>query len=286
MTIRLDALSYIPRMASGGNIGRTAGPHRAGNGAGSPKVSAVVAADLRRRILSGRLPVGTSITEADLMDEFDISRPTLREALRILEMEQLLTVKRGSHRGSIVRIPDASVTVRSLTMMLHLRGATLRDIYAARTIFEPPAARLAAEVATEEQIDRLRQIVEDEREALAAAETEYPIVGWRFHTELMEMSGNATLAVMAAALEHITEHHASRVVAGWAGDRSERVRKAEKSHRKLVDLIARRDGAGAEAHWREHMRVAGAMLFEAGADESIIDVIDIIDIVNIVDIVD
>ena len=243
-------------------------------------MSVVVAADLRRRILSGRLAVGTSITEADLMEEFDVSRPTLREALRILEMEQLLSVKRGSHRGSIVRIPDTSVTLRSLTMMLHLRGATFRDIYAARTIFEPPAARLAAEVATDEQIDRLRQIVDDERQALTTADTDYPVVGWRFHTELMTMSGNATLAVVAAALEHITEHHASRVVAGWAGDRSTRVSKAEKSHRRLVDLIARRDGDGAEAHWREHMRVAGAMLFEGGADETIIDVIDIVDITD------
>jgi DNA-binding FadR family transcriptional regulator len=246
-------------------------------------MSAVVAADLRRRILSGRLAVGASITEADLMEEFEISRPTLREALRILEMEQLLSVKRGSHRGSIVRIPDTSITVRSLTMMLHLRGATLRDIYAARTIFEPPAARLAAEVATDEQIDHLRRIVDDEREALESAEATYPIFGWRFHTEMMTMSGNATLAVMAAALEHITEHHASRVVAGWAGNRTERMRKGEKSHRKLVDLIARHDGAGAEAHWREHMRVAGAMLFEAGADESIIDVIDVIDVPHLIE---
>jgi DNA-binding FadR family transcriptional regulator len=237
-------------------------------------MAVVVAADLRRRILTGALAVGTSITEADLMEQFEISRPTLREALRILEMEQLLSVKRGSHRGSVIRIPDASVTARSLTMMLHLRGATLRDIYAARTIFEPPAARLAAEVATDEEIDRLRAILDEEREALVAAEAQFPTVGWRFHTELMAMSGNATLAVMAVALEHITELHASRVVAGWAGDRSMRVRLGEKSHRKLVDLIAQHDGEAAEAHWRKHMQVAGAMLFEAGADESIIDILD------------
>jgi GntR family transcriptional regulator, transcriptional repressor for pyruvate dehydrogenase complex len=237
-------------------------------------MAVVVAADLRRRILTGALAVGTSITEADLMEQFEISRPTLREALRMLEMEQLLSVKRGSHRGSVVRIPDTSVTVRSLTMMLHLRGATLRDIYAARTIFEPPAARLAAELATEEQIGRLREILDDERAALEGTGEQFPVVGWRFHTELMAMSGNATLAVMAAALEHITELHASRVVAGWEGDRAERVRKGVKSHRKLVDLIARHDGAAAEAHWRKHMQVAGAMLFEEGADESIVDILD------------
>ena len=181
-----------------------------------------MASDLRRRILTGALPAGSSITEADLLLEFDISRPTLREALRMLEGEQLLSVRRGSHRGSVVRLPDTSITVRSITMLLYLRGATTRDVYTARTIFEPPAARLAAEVATDEQIARLREVLEDELRALAGPAVAYPTIGWRFHTELVELSGNATLAVMAAALEHISEHHASRVVAEWSRERDRR----------------------------------------------------------------
>lgn len=231
-------------------------------------MAVVVASDLRRRILRGQLEVGSSITEADLIDEFDVSRPTLREALRMLEMEQLLTVRRGSHRGSIVRLPDASATVRSLTSLLHLRGATMRDVYVARTMFEPPAARLAAEVATAEQVDRLRKILDEELVVLSGAESTYPIVGWRFHTELVSISGNATLAVMAAALEHISEHHASRVVASWSGDRARLVRQAERSHRKLVDLIARHDGAAAEAFWHKHMSIAGEILFAGGTDDA------------------
>jgi len=252
--------------------GRVKGPAARANGA--PKTAVVIASDLRRRILTGKLKIGSSITEAELLNEFDISRPTLREALRILEMEQLLTVRRGSHRGSVVRMPDTSVTVRSLTMLLHLRGATLRDIYAARAIFEPPAARLAAEVATEQEIDRLHEILDEELEALSSAESAYPTVGWRFHTELVALSGNATLAVMAAAFEHISEHHATRVVAGWSNDRATLVRQAERSHRKLVDLIAKRDGAAAESFWRKHMQIAGDMLFAEGADESIIEILD------------
>jgi DNA-binding FadR family transcriptional regulator len=220
------------------------------------------------------LAIGSSVTEAGLIDEFDISRPTLREALRILEMEQLLTVRRGSHRGSVVRMPDASVTVRSLTMLLHLRGATLRDIYTARTIFEPPAARLAAESATDDEIQRLRRILDEELAALETSTTAWPIVGWRFHTELVTLSGNATLSVMAATLEHISEHHATKVVAGWAEDRVALVHQAGRSHRKLVDLIARRKGGAAEAFWGEHMRIAGELLFPDGADESIVEVLD------------
>jgi DNA-binding GntR family transcriptional regulator len=110
-----------------------------------------------------------------------------------------------------VRLPDPSVTVRSLTMLLHLRGATTSDIYDARMIFEPPAVRLAAENVTPEQIERLREVLDEGLAAMHANQLSYPIVGWRFHTELVAISGNATLAVMAETFEHISAHHAVQV---------------------------------------------------------------------------
>lgn len=239
-----------------------------------PKTAVVVAGNLRRRILSGELAVGTSITEADLTEEFGISRPTLREALRMLEMEQLLSVRRGSHRGSVVRMPDTSVTVRSLTMLLHLRGATTSDIYDARLVFEPPAVRLAAEVATAEQIARLHQVLDEGLAKMQADQLLYPAVGWRFHSELVAASGNATLAVMAEAFEHISAHHAITVVAGWAENCERLVRRAERAHRKVIELIAAGDGEAAEAFWRQHMLVVRDLLFGSGYDESMIEVLD------------
>ena len=240
----------------------------------TPKTAVVVASDLRRKILTGQLAVGSSLREADLIEQFEISRPTLREALRILEMEQLLSVRRGSHRGSIVRLPDPSVTVRSLTMLLHLRGATTSDIYDARMIFEPPAVRLAAQNATPEQIERLREVLDEGLAAIRANELSYPIVGWRFHTELVAASGNATLAVMAETFEHISAHHAVLVVAGWAENCSELVRRAERAHRKLISLIEQGDGEQAEAYWRRHMQIVRGLLFGDGHNESIVEILD------------
>jgi DNA-binding FadR family transcriptional regulator len=244
------------------------------NSQATPRTAVVVASDLRRKILTGRLEVGTSIREADLIEQFDISRPTLREALRILEVEQLLTVRRGSHRGSVVRLPDTSVTVRSLTMLLHLRGATTSDIYDARMIFEPPAVRLAAQTATPEQIERLREVLDEGLAAMRADQLTYPIVGWRFHTELVAISGNATLAVMAEAFEHISAHHAVQVVAGWAENRTELVRRAQRAHRKLIALIEQGDGEQAETYWRRHMQMVRGMLFGDGLNGSLIEILD------------
>ena len=236
-----------------------------------PKVAELVAADIRKRIVAGELRPGESLPpEASMMRSYGIARPTLREALRLLENDQLLTVRRGSHLGWRVRLPDPSLTARSVTMLLELRGATLRDVYTARTIFEPPACRLAAERVTPEAVALLRATLADE---LAADDDRlrYPVVAWRFHTELAELSGNATLAVVSRALQLISQNHASRAIATRWDKRMWRA--AYKAHEKLVDLIAAGDGQQAETFWRRHMELAGDHLLRDVGDLPISEVV-------------
>jgi DNA-binding FadR family transcriptional regulator len=148
-------------------------------------------------------------------------------------------------------------------MLLEIRGATLRDVYTARTIFEPPASRMAAERATPEQVDGLRRTLAEELEA-DDDRLRYPIVAWRFHTELAELSGNATLAILSAALQQISQTHATQALAMrweravWA--------KAYRAHERLVDLIAAGQGREAEAFWRRHMAAAGEQLLRDFGD--------------------
>jgi DNA-binding FadR family transcriptional regulator len=237
----------------------------------TPKIAELVAGDIRRRILSGELKPGDSLpSEAQMMRTYEIARPTLREALRVLESDQLLSVRRGSHLGWRVRLPDPSLTARNVTMLLELRGATVRDVYMARMIFEPPACRMAAERATPEDVERLRQTLQEE---LAADDDRlaYPIVAWRFHTELAELSGNATLAVLCATLQHISQSHAARVMSTrW--DRTV-WRRAYRAHEKVVDLIAAGKGKEAEAFWRRHMELAGNQLLADLGDLPISEVV-------------
>jgi DNA-binding FadR family transcriptional regulator len=237
----------------------------------TPKISELVAADIRRRIISGALRPGDSLpSETQMMASYEIARPTLREALRILENDQLLVVRRGSHLGWRVRLPDPSLTARNVTMLLELRGATLRDVYTARLIFEPPACRMAAEQATPEGVDRLRHTLAEELEA-DDDRTLYPMVAWRFHTELAELSGNATLAVLCATLQHISERHAARMVSTrW--DRSV-WRSSYRAHERVVDLIAAGKGKEAETYWRRHMEAAGEQLLADLGDVPVSEVV-------------
>jgi GntR family transcriptional regulator, sialic acid-inducible nan operon repressor len=78
-----------------------------------PKTAELVAHHLRKRIVRGELCEGESLpSEATLTEQFGVSRPTLREAFRVLETEQLITVRRGARGGAAVHAPSTSMVAR------------------------------------------------------------------------------------------------------------------------------------------------------------------------------
>ncbi|HEX9834954.1 MAG TPA: GntR family transcriptional regulator, partial [Mycobacterium sp.] len=104
-----------------------------------------VADALRRDIVEGRLGEGDSIgTEAQLVERFEVSRPTLREALRILDAEGLISVLRGVLGGVTVHRPDRRMTARTAALVLESQGVDLADVFAAKTTIEAAAARSTA----------------------------------------------------------------------------------------------------------------------------------------------
>src|SRR5882672_227305 len=123
---------------NGNGNGETPGRH--------PKAAEMVAAELRRQIITGQLKPGDKLhPENVLQEEFAISRPTLREALRLLESESLITISRGKHGGARVSSIDLGAAARQVAVYLQIEGATLQDVWLARTIIEPPAVGLLAE---------------------------------------------------------------------------------------------------------------------------------------------
>ena len=92
-----------------------------------PKMAELVAQQLRRQIIRGELPEGAALpSEAALMTQFGVSRPTLREAFRVLESEGLINVRRGAHGGARVQIPNGEAAARYAGLVLEFRGATKR----------------------------------------------------------------------------------------------------------------------------------------------------------------
>ena len=228
----------------------------------SPKTAELVAGTLRRMVVDGQLKEGDFLpNEAELMAHFSVSRPTLREAVRVLESERLVEVRRGSRTGARVRVPGAEIVARPAGLLLELSGATIADVLVARSGIEPLAVRLLAESATTEQLDELEEMLvgdvpagwESGRMAEATGE---------FHRRMVEMSGNATLTIISGMLHEITVRHTA-----FAIKERHQVSKADydkllRSYRRLLTLLRSGDGAGAEAHWRKHLDTARELLLK------------------------
>lgn len=238
-----------------------------------PKMAELLAAELRKEILRGDYAPGESLSsEAALVERFDVSRPTLREALRLLESQQLITVRRGSHRGPIANLPDAELTARSFALLLQLRKGTVADIYQFRMIFEPAAARMAAERATDAELGSLREVLDAEygsRDDFSA----FTVVAWRFHSELVRLAGNPAMTLVAETFEHISHRHAAQYMSSVENSQ-EQSELAYRAHRRLVDLLTKRKGAEAERFWMRHMAAAGEKLLTNTERLSIIELMD------------
>ena len=97
----------------------------------------MVASHLRRQIVLGELKQGDQLPpESALMEQFGVSRPTLREAFRILEAEGAISVRRGVRGGARVQVPSVGIAARYVGLLLQYRGTLLSDVYDIRTILK------------------------------------------------------------------------------------------------------------------------------------------------------
>jgi len=238
-----------------------------------PKTAEVVADEIRRLITSGALKEGDTLQpEAKLIGDFNVSRPTIREAFRILESEQLISVARGSRGGARVHEPRSELVARYAGFVLQSRQVSYGDVYRARSIIEPPAARLVAERKSSDAPLVLRRKIEEQKAARGAGDFGRAVAD--FHTTLIGLTGNGTLILLSSVLGGIVARHQAMVArppAGKAEPNGERGFVAGmRSQEKLVALIEAGDGAEAEAHWRRHMDNAAKVWLGGGAGEAIV----------------
>src|SRR4051812_37630471 len=160
-----------------------------------PKTAELVAGHIRRQIVRGQLHEGDALPpETALMEEYTISRPTLREAFRILESEGLITVRRGARGGARVQEPSTDVAARYAGLVLQHRGATVADVLAARVIVEPPAAHMLASRRDRVAVAKQLQARLDDLDPDSAAHFH------EFNALVVELTDNQTLILLTAML--------------------------------------------------------------------------------------
>jgi GntR family transcriptional repressor for pyruvate dehydrogenase complex len=233
-----------------------------------------IADELRALIVSGHLAEGESLgREPDLVERFGVSRPSLREALRILEAEGLITVVRGVLGGVIVHQPNERMTARTAALVLQARNVTLGDVHQARSVIEPAAVRILASSARRRSVDELRALIEDQRAVLDDPEA-FGRANARFHERLVALAGNQTLSIVAEMLNEIVARAVTAV--SQAAPRRDSLatrRRGIRSQERLIELIAIGASIDAEAHWRAHMEAVGKVMIGQQA-KSVIDLFD------------
>jgi DNA-binding FadR family transcriptional regulator len=230
-----------------------------------------IADELRRLILSGALSEGDSLGhEPELVERFGVSRPSLREALRILEAEGLISVVRGVLGGVVVHEPDERLAARTAALVLQARNVSLADVHEARALLEPTAVRVVASSRSRRSAaDELQQLVKEQMCVVTDPDGFGP-ANARFHERLVGLAGNQTLSLVAKMLNEIVGRAVIAVSKiGAAGSSLATRRRGLRSQEKLVALIRAGKASGAEAHWRTHMTVVGRVLLGAQATQVI-----------------
>jgi len=213
------------------------------------KVSEAVARDIVQRISDQSLRPGDKLpAEAAMIAGYGVGRGTLREALRLLESNGMITIRPGPGGGPQVRAVTAEDFGRSAALFFTARSLSLDDLIEARSIMEPLAARLAA-VRREPgpDLDHLRRSVELDT---AAEDPAYAEATRDFHTAVIRLCGNGVISLFTESLATLF-HDRVRGVHFPRGRHRQTVREA---HATVAQAII--DGAAdqAEEAMREHMR--------------------------------
>ena len=242
-----------------------------------PKAAETVAAELRRQIVTGRLKPGDKLhPENVLQAEFDISRPTMREALRILESESLINISRGKHGGAHVISIDLAAAARQAGVYLQIEGATLQDVWQARTIIEPPAAGLLAARRNRAALSELDANIAAAREAAGTDLIRYADLTAEFSMLIVKHCGNKTIHLMAALIydiirrqhENVTERTLASASVGRL--RQENI----KGRMKAVALMRSGTAEAAERFWRQHLAHMRDLVLAAYTGPMTIDILN------------
>jgi DNA-binding GntR family transcriptional regulator len=190
-----------------------------------------VAELLRQRIFRRELEPGSWIDEVKLAQEYGISRTPLREALKVLAAEGLVTMK--VRRGAYV----TEVSEQDLAEVYHLLA-----------LLESDAAAVVAERATPAQLKDLQKL-HKELEAAVKERERFFALNERFHMRLLEIAGNKWRNQMVADLRKVMKLHRHNSLL-----KSGRIQESLDEHARVMQALAKRDADGARERMQEHFR--------------------------------
>jgi len=172
------------------------------------RISDEIVHQIREALLSGKVQSGDRLpTERQLAEQFGASRASVREALRGLEQEGVIRIKKGVSGGVFVATIDHQLVARPMETLFRLKKVSIHEIAEARLIFEPEAARLAAQRATPEDLKELAEVIQHMAEAVRKGKT-FASYDLMFHKLIARAARNPVLQMVSESMLEV----ASRVI--------------------------------------------------------------------------
>ncbi len=227
------------------------------------KITQKIISQIRTAILEGKLKPGDKLpTEKKLVEEFQVSKQTLRESLRALEHMGLIDVRKGIGGGSFIVEVDIEIAKESLANYLYFKNLTIENLSEFRRLIEPAAAKIAAQNISTEKLEALQQLNDSARENLnrnrvrAAARDEF-----NFHRFIAELTRNPILILVLDFVESMLDDFKSVLKPD-----SEFFETVLDAHDRIYDAIKNRNAELASKEMLDHVVAVGDHLIELQKD--------------------
>lgn len=184
----------------------------------------------------------------ELAERFSVATPTMREALRLLEMAGNLDIRHGS--GIYVRSSESRLMLTN-PYARSLSTESILNLLQARLLIEPPVAELAAQNATDKHLADLADLLDDAERHLSGQDSDDAVLGvanMRFHRGIAEGAGNNILADVVFTL---TEVHIKEQMAVL--DLYNNRRRDHDQHKLIFDALEKRKAESARRMMHEHL---------------------------------
>lgn len=214
-----------------------------------------VARLLLNRVIEANLQPGSSFgTEAELLEQVDVSRPTLREALRILEAQGVLKLRPGPRGGIIVARPHVDVIAHSMSVYLRLNDVPFVEVLNARIAIEPTLVRGAALNGDVAHFEAMEDTIKAMEDPACTDQTIYK-ENRKFHSAIASASGNPVLEAFWLTISILASGEAD----GYKYSKTNREHIIA-AHRRILDACRKRDPDEAALAMSEHLGELGELL--------------------------
>jgi GntR family transcriptional repressor for pyruvate dehydrogenase complex len=202
------------------------------------KISERIARQIKDTILSGSMKSGDRLPpERELVEHFQASRISIREALKSLETSGLLAIKPGS--GAFVAEINSKPMSESLSSILRIQKTSINELTEARIILEPSIARLAAERMTDEDALKLEKNIEETMK-MVRSNSPAPVQNIEFHSLIAESTHNPVITLSMRTMLGVVEEMTLQLTDNLP-KRIENSRHAASYHNKILKALREKD---------------------------------------------